>query len=154
MNYRYLNSPIGKLRLLSNGNQLVRIEFQTQYHLDPADTEANDSALAACYAQLDEYFAGRRETFDVPMAPEGTAFQRQVWEALKTIPYGHTRSYSDVARQIGRDRAVRAVGAANGRNPIPVIVPCHRVIGSDGKLTGFAGGLEAKRSLLRLEAAG
>jgi methylated-DNA-[protein]-cysteine S-methyltransferase len=98
-----------------------------------------------------EYFAGRRRRFELPLAPAGTAFQRQVWDALATIPWGELRSYADIARAIERPTAVRAVGAANGRNPLPIVVPCHRVIGSDGSLTGFAGGLEIKRQLLELE---
>ena len=101
--------------------------------------------------QLDGYFAGRRQRFDLPLAPSGTAFQRKVLAALQAIPYGETRSYKEVAAAIGKPRAVRAVGAANGRNPIPIIIPCHRVIGSDGSLTGFGGGLAAKRALLALE---
>ena len=101
--------------------------------------------------QLDGYFAGRRQRFDLPLSPTGTAFQRQVLEALQAIPYGETRSYKEVADAIGKPRAVRAVGAANARNPIPIIIPCHRVIGSDGSLTGFGGGLAAKRALLALE---
>ena len=101
--------------------------------------------------QLDGYFARRRQRFDLALAPTGTAFQRKVLEALQAIPYGETRSYKEVAAAIGKPRAVRAVGAANGRNPIPIIIPCHRVIGSDGSLTGFGGGLEVKRALLALE---
>jgi methylated-DNA-[protein]-cysteine S-methyltransferase len=101
--------------------------------------------------QLDEYFAGRRTTFDVPLSPAGTAFQRDVWNALLQIPYGETTSYGQLARKIGRPAAVRAVGAANGQNPIPIIIPCHRVIGGDGRLVGFGGGLNVKRFLLALE---
>ena len=101
--------------------------------------------------QLLEYLAGERQTFDLPLAPAGTPFQRAVWQALQTIPYGQTRSYGDIARQIGRPKAFRAVGMANHENPIPIFIPCHRVVGSDGSLTGYAGGLELKKALLGLE---
>jgi methylated-DNA-[protein]-cysteine S-methyltransferase len=109
--------------------------------------------LTRAVAQLNEYFAGRRTAFDLPLDPHGTPFQQQVWEQLLAIPYGETRSYLDLARKLGNPNATRAVGAANGRNPISIIVPCHRVIGSSGKLTGFAGGLEIKERLLNLESA-
>ena len=112
----------------------------------------NEAPFAAVREQLADYFAGKRKVFDVPLRLAGTEFQVSVLEALQTIPYGETASYGDVARQIGRPKAVRAVGAANGRNPIPIIVPCHRVIGSSGDLTGFGGGLDTKEKLLRLEA--
>ena len=102
--------------------------------------------------QLDEYFARKRTRFDLPLAPEGTAFQRQVWQALLEIPFGQTMSYGELARRIGQPAAVRAVGAANGHNPIAIVIPCHRVIGSTGRLVGFGGGLETKRFLLALEA--
>ena len=102
-------------------------------------------------SQLQEYFAGRRKTFDLPLAPRGTDFQCSVWRALSAIPWGAVCSYADIARAIDKPTAVRAVGAANGRNPLPIVVPCHRVIGSDGSLTGFAGGLDMKRKLLALE---
>jgi methylated-DNA-[protein]-cysteine S-methyltransferase len=101
--------------------------------------------------QLLEYLAGERQIFDLPLAPAGTPFQRAVWQALQTIPYGQTRSYGDIARQIGRPKAFRAVGMANHENPIPIFIPCHRVVGSDGSLTGYAGGLELKKALLGLE---
>ena len=104
--------------------------------------------------QLTEYFAGDRKCFDLPLQPEGTLFQRQVWQALAEIPYGETRSYRDIAARIGRPKAVRAVGGANGRNPLSIIIPCHRVIGADGSLTGFAGGTTVKQQLLQLEASG
>ena len=104
-------------------------------------------------AQLGEYFAGRRRTFDLPLTPEGTTFQCSVWMALRAIPYGATISYRALAERIGRPSAMRAVGAANGRNPLPIVVPCHRVIGADGSLTGFGGGLPTKRFLLELEGA-
>ncbi len=152
MNYQYLDSPIGALRLVSNGFELTGIEFEGQYgSTEAADREHPDTVLAACAEQLTEYFAGRREFFDLPLGALGTPFQQSVWHALALIPYGELRSYRDIAQTIGKPAAVRAVGAANGRNPLPIVVPCHRVIGSDGRLTGFAGGLDAKAFLLQLE---
>ncbi|MFT4519267.1 MAG: methylated-DNA-[protein]-cysteine S-methyltransferase [Halioglobus sp.] len=151
MNFQYLNTPIGKLRLMSNSTGLTAIEFEHMYS-DTADaTQASDSILANCASQLTQYFAGAREEFDLPLAASGTQFQQNVWKALRNIPYGEVRSYRDIAESINHVAAVRAVGAANGRNPLPVVVPCHRVIGSDGSLTGFAGGIEMKSQLLQLE---
>ena len=150
MNYQYLDTPIGTLRLVSNGVQLVKIEFEGQYS-DSDDIAFSDAVLADSADQLTDYFAARRRHFDLPLAARGTSFQQSVWSALADIPYGELRSYRDIARTIGNPAAVRAVGAANGRNPLPIVVPCHRVIGSNGTLTGFAGGLEVKRFLLRLE---
>ena len=150
MNFQYLNTPIGALRLVSNGAQLVNIEFEGQYRATD-DIEISDAVLAVCADQLTGYFAGKRRHFELPLAARGTPFQQSVWDALADIPYGELRTYRDIARAIGNPAAVRAVGAANGRNPLPIVVPCHRVIGSNGTLTGFAGGLEAKRFLLQLE---
>ncbi len=152
MNELIVNTPIGAIRLLSNGQALVAIEFPDHYSARVAQP-AMDEVLASTKQQLQEYFAGKRKTFDLPLAPDGTDFQRSVWQALAKIPYGELRSYGDIAHQIGKPRAVRAVGAANGRNPLPIVVPCHRVIGSNGKLTGFAGGLPVKQQLLELEGA-
>lgn len=151
MNYHYLDSPIGRLRLLSDGQCLAAIEFENRQPDRPDDVEHCDDVLRECAQQLEEYFDGSRRRFDIPLAAGGTTFQQSVWQALAEIPYGELRSYRDIAQVLGRDKAVRAVGAANGRNPIPIIVPCHRVIGSDGSLTGFAGGIEVKRALLALE---
>ena len=148
----YLDSPIGQLRLVSNGRALVRIEFEGRHSADGEPQE--DPVLNKTIDQLREYFAGKRQRFSVPVEPGGTDFQNRVWEALKAIPYGELRSYRDIADEIGNLKAVRAVGAANGRNPIPIVVPCHRVIGSNGQLTGFAGGLSTKQALLELEGAG
>ena len=149
--YQLMNSPIGQLRLVSNGEALTAIEFEDQHG---NDGEAySDAVLGQCQAQLEEYFAGERQTFQLPLAAPGTDFQHQVWSALQAIPFGELRSYRDIADSIGNRKAVRAVGAANGKNPIPIVVPCHRVIGSDGSLTGFAGGLAAKQILLQLESA-
>ena len=119
----------------------------------PGEQAGTDCVLSAAAAQLTEYFGGRRVHFELPTAAGGTVFQQAVWKALTDIPYGEVRSYRDIALVLGKTTAVRAVGAANGRNPLPIIVPCHRVIGSDGSLTGFAGGLAAKQTLLQLEGA-
>ncbi len=150
MKHQYLNTPIGRLRLVSDGDHLVRIDFEG--HQDgSAGEEADDPLLEACAEQLRDYFAGKRQYFNLPLAPPGTPFQRAVWQALEEIPFGELRSYRDIAAAIGKPTATRAVGAANGRNPLPIVVPCHRVVGSDGSLTGFAGGLAIKRQLLILE---
>ena len=149
-----LTSPVGRLFLAGNDEGLWLIEFERPRHPEPRDAEweeGDTALLREARKQLAAYFAGRLRTFDLPIAGRGTAFQRQVWCALRGIPYGATRSYADIARQIGAPNAVRAVGAANGRNPVPIVVPCHRVVGSDGSLTGFGGGIETKRFLLRLE---
>jgi methylated-DNA-[protein]-cysteine S-methyltransferase len=119
--------------------------------LDLAGDDNAHPLILEAERQLAEYFAGRRQRFTLPLDPSGTAFQRDVWDALRTIPFGETRSYAQIARQIGHPRAVRAVGAANGRNPLSIVVPCHRVVGSTGALTGFAGGLDVKARLLALE---
>lgn len=151
-----LDSPVGPLLLAAGDDGLRLIEFANPRHptTPEADWREGDNAvLRVTRAQLREYFAGARRAFDLPLAPRGTAFQRRVWDALATIPYGSTTSYGEIARRIGTPDAVRAVGAANGRNPLPIVVPCHRVIGADGSLTGFGGGLPTKRFLLRLEGA-
>lgn len=153
MNYQLVDTPIGTLRLVSDGTHLIRIEFQGQYADLAAAGETDDPALSATANQLREYFKGERKHFDLPLAPRGTDFQRSVWAALADIPHGELRSYRDIANAIDNPAAVRAVGAANGRNPLPIVVPCHRVIGSDGSLTGFAGGLKIKRQLLEWEGA-
>lgn len=146
-----LDTAIGTLRLVAEGNCLVKIEFGSMTEGAATAHRGSDAVLASTAAQLREYFAGQRKHFDLPLAPAGTEFQRSVWQALADIPWGETRSYADIAQAIQRPTAVRAVGAANGRNPLPIVVPCHRVIGSDGSLTGFAGGLSMKRQLLELE---
>ena len=151
MNYQMLDTPIGPLRLLSTGTHLAAIEFAHQHSGADDETCTSDPVLERSARQLQEYFAGQRKSFDLPLAPRGTDFQRSVWHALSAIPWGAVRSYADIARAIDKPKAVRAVGAANGRNPLPIVVPCHRVIGSDGSLTGFAGGLDMKRKLLALE---
>ena len=153
MFYRYLESPIGILLLAGNEKGLKFIGFpEGKGKINPPpDWLRDEKRFMNTESQLSQYFDGRRQSFDLKLAPSGTAFQLAVLDALQTIPFGETRSYLDIARQIGRPTAVRAVGAANGRNPLPIVIPCHRVIGSDGSLTGFGGGLETKRYLLQLE---
>lgn len=152
---REMTSPLGPLRLVAGAQGLVAVLWPDD---DPARVPQARGAvagyapvLALAQVQLDEYFKGRRRAFDLPLDMRGTAFQQAVWRGLLAIPYGQTRSYADLALAVDRPRAMRAVGAANGRNPLSIVVPCHRVIGRDGALTGFAGGLAAKRYLLDLE---
>ena len=154
MYYCYLDSAIGELLLAGDDDALTMIGFpEGAMRRDPEDDWIHDDKpFADAIKQLNEYFAGERHEFDLPLRLDGTEFQLLVLEELRRIPYGETTSYGAVAKRIGRPKAVRAVGAANGRNPIPIIVPCHRVIGSGGDLTGFGGGLDTKKALLRLEA--
>ena len=153
MQYRYIKSPIGKLLLAGNDNGLAIIGMpKSKGTVVPESTwQRSEHCFEEAERQLNEYFAGARKTFDLKLAPTGTDFQLAVLEALQGIPLGETRSYLQIAQQIERPKAVRAVGAANGRNPLPIVIPCHRVIGADGSLTGFAGGLDAKLFLLELE---
>ncbi|HEX3554964.1 MAG TPA: methylated-DNA--[protein]-cysteine S-methyltransferase [Thermoanaerobaculia bacterium] len=160
MNYTAtFDSPCGPLIcVVDEDGAVVRIAFghgrDAQKIADlKAETEVIEDAshTAEVRRQLEEYFAGRRQEFDLPLAPRGTPFELAVWEELRRIPFGETRSYADVARALGKPAATRAVGRANGANPIPIVVPCHRVIGSDGSLTGFGGGLAAKARLLEIE---
>jgi methylated-DNA-[protein]-cysteine S-methyltransferase len=156
-------SPSGELVLTASDTGLTGVYFPTSRHgpppLESAGWVEDDGRrpaspiLARARRQLEEYFAGTRTTFDVPLAPTGTPFEQRVWEALRAIPYGTTTSYGVLARPRGDPRATRAVGAANGRNPIPIIVPCHRVVGARGELTGFGGGIDRKRWLLEHEGA-
>lgn len=153
--YKLMPSPVGQLTLVARNGKLAAILWETEranrVRLGEL-VEVDDSpALLKAERQLNEYFAGTRDRFDLELDFEGTEFQKKVWAALLTIPFGETRSYSQIATQIGSPKAVRAVGAANGRNPISIVAPCHRVIGASGRLTGFAGGLEAKQYLLTLE---
>jgi methylated-DNA-[protein]-cysteine S-methyltransferase len=152
--YHELDSPTGPLRLVGHAGALAAIQFLAGNRPSPLDPawKADARPFEGIARQLDEYFCGRRQAFNVELLPQGTTFQRAVWNALRTIPYGTSCSYGALARQIGAPKAVRAVGAANGANPWPIVVPCHRVIGSDRSLTGFGGGLAAKRLLLQLEA--
>lgn len=153
VDYRYIATPVGDLLIAGDGAGLRYVAFPEGKHkIEPgANWQLNDAAFGDVKTQLDEYFAGKRRRFKLKLAPHGTPFQLTVLEALQAIPYGETRSYGDIAAGIGNPRAVRAVGAANGRNPISIIIPCHRVIGADGSLTGFGGGLDTKRFLLDLE---
>jgi methylated-DNA-[protein]-cysteine S-methyltransferase len=153
--YKTMQSPVGELKLVANGNGLAAVLWEnddpSRVRLGPLEEDRNHPVLREAERQLSDYFAGKRETFSLKLDFAGTDFQKKVWNALTTIPFGQTRSYGQIARQIGHPKAVRAVGAANGRNPISIIAPCHRVIGSNGKLTGFAGGLKAKAALLEME---
>ena len=153
--YRRISSPVGLLTLAGQGDVLTNLVIEGAAH-PPTGRERwveDTAAFPDVVAQLHDYFAGKRTGFDVAFRLDGTSFQRRVWDALSEIPYGETRSYGEIARRIGQPGAARAVGLANGRNPIAVIVPCHRVIGANGALTGYAGGLQAKRALLDLEQA-
>ena len=155
MFYSIVTTPIGPLTLVGDAEHLSAIGFPAgrgAVHIDPSWRQS-DAAFASATAQLGEYFAGTRRVFDLPLSPRGTEFQRRVWGELARIPFGRTVSYSDVAAAIGRPRAVRAVGAANGRNPLPIVVPCHRVIGKSGDPVGYAGGLAVKAWLLEHEGA-
>lgn len=151
--YDLLSTPIGTLLLAADAKGLREVWFETGKHKKAPDPawKHDPSKLHFARKQLEEYFAGDRKTFDLPLHPLGTDFQVTVWQALANIPYGATISYGELARRIGQPQAVRAVGAANGRNPLPIVLPCHRVIGSDGSLTGFGGGLPTKRFLLAME---
>jgi len=156
--YTEMKSPLGTLVLESDGRALTRVRLPGEPEpgagRDDDDDRVRDAKpFKEATTQLREYFAGKRRRFDLPLAPRGTPFQLKVWRELLKIPYGGTITYAALAHRAGNDRACRAVGAANGRNPLPIIVPCHRVIGTDGSLTGFGGGLEAKRTLLKLEGA-
>lgn len=151
-----IDSPVGPLRLAASDAGLHAILFHANRH-PPKNghdwRQGGHPLLREAQRQLDEYFAGTRRSFDLPLAPDGTAFQLGVWRALAEIPYGGTISYAQLAARVGKPAAMRAVGAANGRNPLPIVLPCHRVIGSDGSLTGFGGGLPTKAFLLQLEGA-
>lgn len=153
--YKKINSPVGKLTLVASDKGLVAVLWEndkpTRVRLAELVEKGSDWVLLEAERQLKEYFAGKRRSFSVPLDMRGTRFQKSVWQALLAIPFGQTRSYGQLAKQLGNPEAARAVGAANGKNPISIIVPCHRVIGSSGKLTGFAGGLETKERLLNME---
>lgn len=153
--YMYMDSPVGALKLVAHDHALVAVMWDNEDHkrvrLAELIEDHQHPMLLRVKKQLEQYFAGQRQQFDLPLDFKGTDFQQQVWQTLLTIPYGETRSYKEIAVQIGNEKAVRAVGAANGKNPISIIVPCHRVIGSSGALVGFAGGLDKKQILLSLE---
>jgi methylated-DNA-[protein]-cysteine S-methyltransferase len=156
MLYAYLDTPIGRLLLAGTSHALEVIAFPSGSRAREPDEawQFDARAFDRPRRQLDEYFVGNRKRFDLDLAPRATAFQKRVLDALLEIEYGTTRSYSEIARRIGAPKAVRAVGAANGANPLPIVIPCHRVLGADGSLTGFGGGLERKRWLLNLERGG
>jgi methylated-DNA-[protein]-cysteine S-methyltransferase len=153
--YKMIDSPVGQLKLVASEKGLAAIlwkdEDPRRVRLGPLVKDPDNPFLVETERQLGAYLAGKLRRFAVPLDFQGTEFQKSVWKALLTIPFGETRSYSEVARQIGRPTAVRAVGAANGKNPISIVAPCHRVVGSNGELTGYAGGLAAKERLLGLE---
>jgi methylated-DNA-[protein]-cysteine S-methyltransferase len=153
--YKTIESPVGELKLVASDKGLVAILWENdsprRVRLSELVADEKHPVLIETEWQLDEYFAGKRKAFSVALDMRGTRFQQDVWAALLAIPFGETRSYGQLAKQLGNPRASRAVGAANGKNPVSIIVPCHRVIGSSGKLTGFAGGLDTKAHLLNLE---
>lgn len=153
--FKTMKSPVGDLKLVASEKGLAAILWPNddpkRVRLAPLVEQLNHPVLAETERQLEDYFKGKRRSFDLPLDFAGTDFQKSVWQALLRIPYGQTRSYGDIANELGNAKAMRAVGAANGRNPISIVAPCHRVIGASGKLTGFAGGLETKEFLLRLE---
>ena len=153
--YKFIDSPVGKLKLVASEKGLVAILWENdnprRVILGDLRKVDHQPILVEAELQLKEYFEGKRQGFSIPLDMRGTAFQQSVWEALLEIPFGETRSYGQLAKQLGKPTAMRAVGAANGRNPLSIVVPCHRVIGSSGQLTGFAGGLEAKEHLLKIE---
>ncbi|HVC28568.1 MAG TPA: methylated-DNA--[protein]-cysteine S-methyltransferase [Gammaproteobacteria bacterium] len=153
MQYCTIPSPVGELLLAGDETGLQMVGFQDGTHptIPKPDWQENPRPFKQVIAQLRDYFGGKRREFDLALVPEGTEFQLRVWSALRTIPYGKTCSYGELAQRIRKPKAARAVGAANGQNPIPIIVPCHRVIGANGSLTGFGGGLKIKRILLELE---
>jgi methylated-DNA-[protein]-cysteine S-methyltransferase len=152
LQFRSMDSPVGQLTLAGMDGRLMHLRMVDQTYEPSHDGwEPDDDAFPEAVEQLEAYFAGDRTEFDLELDLVGTQFQRRVWAALQAIPYGETRSYGEIARQIGSPRACRAVGLANGHNPIGIIVPCHRVIGSNGSLTGYGGGLGRKRALLELE---
>jgi methylated-DNA-[protein]-cysteine S-methyltransferase len=154
MTYSHHDSPIGRLLLAAESSGLVGLWIEGKKHAPAIGDSwvARDNDFSEAHRQLEAYFAGRRTQFDLPVGTQGTQFQQRVWAELRRIPHGQTRSYAQLANALGQPKAVRAVGMANSRNPICIIVPCHRVIGSDGSLTGYAGGVEAKAWLLKHEA--
>lgn len=147
----YYNSPLGVIKVVSNSEALTRLSFEDKPHY----STQNDSPaiLSKALSQLDEYFKGYRRTFSLSLSPKGTTFQQSVWKTLQQIPYGQTVSYGKLARRLGNPNKVRAVGKANGKNPIPIIIPCHRVIGADNSLVGYSGGIDRKKYLLKHEGA-
>jgi methylated-DNA-[protein]-cysteine S-methyltransferase len=152
ISYTHIATPIGRLLIAGDEKSIRHIRFERHNAPDAGWKSGLTQPIREAAGQLEAYFARRRRSFDLPLAPEGTAFQKRVWSQLERIPFGSTVSYGELARRLGEPSASRAVGAANGANPIPIVIPCHRVVGSDGKLTGFGGGLAVKARLLELEA--
>jgi methylated-DNA-[protein]-cysteine S-methyltransferase len=150
LRYTFTETPIGAILIAGDGEAIIETYFAGAK--PKPDWIRDDDVLREAAGQLQAYFAGELRDFDLPLAPRGTEFQQSVWSALREIPYGETTTYSTIANRIGRPAAIRAVGAANGANPIPIVIPCHRVIGSNGSMTGFGGGIDVKRKLLALEA--
>lgn len=146
----FLMTPVGKMGIIEENDAITHLYFSDGSLPEGAELKETE-LIKKAKTQLQEYFSGRRKNFDLPLKPSGTAFQQAVWQALCSIPYGETRSYKDIASQIGNQKACRAVGMANNRNPIAIVVPCHRVIGANGKMVGYAGGLSVKEHLLQLE---
>jgi len=144
----FYDTPVGKLCIGEENGSITRVTWR---QLPKSYIQEETELILRCKKQLEEYFAGKRKTFDLPLAPRGTDFQQRVWKALQEIPYGETRTYGEIAAAVGNPKAARAVGMANNRNPIGIIVPCHRVVGANGKLVGYAGGMEKKEWLLELE---
>ena len=153
MQYCLTNSPVGKLLLAGDNEALRLISFQDGAHPTPCDPSwtYDEAPFRGAISQIKDYFAGKLKTFTLNLKPEGTSFQQKVWQQLRSIPYGQTTSYGQIARAVGDPQASRAVGAANGKNPLSIVIPCHRVIGTSGKLVGYGGGLNIKESLLSLE---
>jgi methylated-DNA-[protein]-cysteine S-methyltransferase len=151
--YCYYDSPIGRLLLVGTAEVLEELYFANTAAIKniPEEWREDESTFKGPLRQLNEYFAGKRHDFELEIAPRGTPFQKEVWQELRKIPYGETASYQAIAERLGKPKACRAVGMANGRNPLPIIIPCHRIIGKDGSLTGFGGGLTVKQRLLDLE---
>ena len=147
----FYDTPVGRLCIGEENGSITRV---TWTQLPKNYLQEETALILQCKNQLDEYFAGKRKCFDLPLAPKGTEFQKKVWDALKEIPYGETRTYGEIAGMVGNPKGARAVGMANNRNPIAIIVPCHRVVGASGKLVGYAGGMEQKEKLLHLEKTG
>ncbi|MFW2489896.1 methylated-DNA--[protein]-cysteine S-methyltransferase [Clostridium chromiireducens] len=147
----YYNTEIGKIGIEENGAAITKIFFINEDLQEDISEKSETELIKEAIRQLNEYFQGKRNVFDLPLEPKGTEFQKRVWNALKEIPFGETKSYGDIAKIIGNEKAARAVGMANNKNPIPIIIPCHRVIGANGKLVGYAGGLHIKEKLLKIE---
>jgi methylated-DNA-[protein]-cysteine S-methyltransferase len=147
----YYDTNIGRVGIEENGTAITKIYFVNKDLQEEVSEKEETELLKEAIKEINEYFNGRRSYFDLPLAPEGTEFQKKVWNALKEIPCGETRSYGEIAKVIGNEKAARAVGMANNKNPIAIIIPCHRVIGANGKLVGYAGGLDIKEKLLNLE---